>query len=119
MRIFDSHAHYDDEAFAADRTFLLEQDLPQKGVWRVINCGASIDGSRQSVQLSHTYGYIYAAVGVHPEEAAHLPDDWVEQIRQLAKTQKWWLSAKLALITTMKTPVRGSSRKTCLSGSCN
>ena len=88
MRIFDTHAHYDDEAFAADRTFLLEQDLPQKGVWRVINCGASIDGSRQSVQLAHTYGYIYAAVGVHPEEAAHLPDDWVEQIRQLAKDPK-------------------------------
>ena len=52
MRIFDSHAHYDDEAFESDRVELLGKILPEKGVWRVVNCGASLEGSERSLQLS-------------------------------------------------------------------
>ena len=88
MRIFDSHAHYDDEAFENDRVELLGKILPEKGVWRVVNCGASLEGSERSLQLSREYPYIYAAVGVHPEEAAGLPPDWLDRIRQMAAGEK-------------------------------
>lgn len=88
MRIFDSHAHYDDEAFESDRVELLGKILPEKGVWRVVNCGASLEGSERSLQLSREYPYIYAAVGVHPEEAAGLPPDWLDRIRQMAAGEK-------------------------------
>lgn len=88
MRIFDSHAHYDDEAFENDRAELLGKILPEKGVWRVVNCGASLEGSERSLQLSREYPYIYAAVGVHPEEAGGLPADWLDRIRQMAAGEK-------------------------------
>ena len=85
--IFDSHAHYDDEAFDADRTELLAA-LPQKGVGGVINCGASLESSRTAVTLASAYPYVYAAVGIHPEEVKSAPEDYLEQLRNLASQPK-------------------------------
>ena len=39
--IFDTHAHYDDEAFDADREEVLA-GLKEQGVGTVVNVGASI-----------------------------------------------------------------------------
>ena len=43
MKIFDSHAHYDDEAFDPDREALIGT-LREKGVSEVLNVGASFEG---------------------------------------------------------------------------
>lgn len=67
--IFDSHAHYDDERFDEDREALLAR-LPQSGVAGVINCGTTLATSRTSIALAERFDYIYAAIGIHPEEAA-------------------------------------------------
>ena len=67
--IFDSHAHYDDERFDEDREALLVH-LPQNGVAGVINCGTTLATSRTSIALAERFDYIYAAIGIHPEEAA-------------------------------------------------
>ena len=67
--IFDSHAHYDDERFDEDREALLAR-LPQNGVAGVINCGTTLATSRTSIALAERFDYIYAAIGIHPEEAA-------------------------------------------------
>ncbi len=66
--IFDTHAHYDDCAFDEDRDELLKA-LPGKNIFAVINAGADVLSSRKSIELSEEYPYIYAAVGVHPENA--------------------------------------------------
>lgn len=66
--IFDTHAHYDDERFNEDREALLAS-LPQKGVCGVINCGTTISSSKTAIALAEQYDYIYAAAGVHPEDA--------------------------------------------------
>ena len=65
--IFDSHAHYDDDAFDIDREQLLAQ-LPASGVTRVVNVGSSARTTEQSLALAHKYDYIYAAVGIHPSD---------------------------------------------------
>lgn len=67
--IFDSHAHYDDSAFEADRESLLSS-LPAQGVCGVINAGCDPLSSRRSIALAEAYPFIYAAVGWHPEAAA-------------------------------------------------
>lgn len=85
--IFDSHAHYDDKAFDSDRKELLAA-LPQKGVGGVVNCGASLESSRTAVELADAYSYIYAAVGVHPEEVKSAPEDYLEQLKDLASQPK-------------------------------
>ena len=71
MKIFDTHAHYDDEAFDPDREDLLKS-LPGSGIEYVVNVGASIDTTRSTLELSNEYDYIYAAVGVHPSDIADL-----------------------------------------------
>jgi TatD DNase family protein len=80
--IFDSHAHYDDEAFAEDRDRLLEE-LPRRGICNVINCGADLASSRASIALAARYSYVYAAVGIHPECAKDAPEDYAQQLENL------------------------------------
>ena len=65
--IFDSHAHYDDEAFDGDRDALLSR-LPERGVCAVVNCASGLASARKSLALAGRYPYLYAAVGVHPQE---------------------------------------------------
>lgn len=66
--IFDSHAHYDDESYDIDRDTIINE-LFSKSVCGIINVGASIESSKASVELSQRYEKIYAAVGIHPQEA--------------------------------------------------
>lgn len=65
--IFDSHAHFDDERFDADRDQLLEFLNKNQGVCGIINCGSDLASSKFSIQLSEKYDFVYAAVGYHPE----------------------------------------------------
>jgi len=88
MNIFDSHAHYDDEQFDPDREELLGKILPGKGVCGVINMGADLQGCYDTVSLTEQYSYIYGAVGIHPENAKVLPENWSETIRELLKKDK-------------------------------
>jgi TatD DNase family protein len=85
--IFDSHAHYDDEAFNEDREEVIH-GLKDKGVIGVLNCGASIEGARMSVELSNKYDFIYSAVGIHPEHADMVNDKVIEELRSLAQNPK-------------------------------
>lgn len=85
--IFDSHAHYDDEAFDADRDSLLEE-LPRRGVCGVVNCGSDLESSRASVRLAARYPYFFAAAGIHPECAKDAPADYAEQLERLLTEPK-------------------------------
>lgn len=81
--IFDSHAHYDDPAFDADREEMLTRTLPEAGVCTVVNCGADLPSSEASIALAAKFGYVYAAVGIHPECVKDAPEDfagWLEAL---------------------------------------
>lgn len=73
--IFDTHAHYYDGAFDADRDELLAS-LPEKGVALVVCPGCDLESSRACLELAGRYEYLYAAAGFHPEnlEGARLSD---------------------------------------------
>ena len=86
--IFDSHAHYDAEQFSADREELLGSILPQKGFVAVINMGSDMESLQQTIDLCDKYDYFYGAVGIHPECAADLPEDWLEQVEKLLSHPK-------------------------------
>lgn len=85
--IFDSHAHYTDKAFNEDRENLLGS-LSETGVCGVINCGADLESSAFSVELSREYDFIYAACGIHPEEVDKLPENYIETLREMLKNEK-------------------------------
>ncbi|MBP3706633.1 MAG: TatD family hydrolase, partial [Clostridia bacterium] len=74
--IFDSHAHLDDEKFEPFRHELLTQ-LPRCGVGKIITCGCDVSSSMMALNLANQYDYIYAAVGIHPQNIntkASIPD---------------------------------------------
>ena len=86
--IFETHAHYDDEVFNEDRGRLLA-GLPEKGIGRVINVGASIETTRTTLALAEAYDYIYAAVGVHPSDIDGLNEEtysWLKEQTAHPKT---------------------------------
>lgn len=85
--IFDTHAHYDDEAFDEDRKIVLES-LPSNNVGRVVNVGAHIEGSRRSVDLSNQYDFVYAAVGVHPDDANQTDDEGMAELKEMCQNKK-------------------------------
>lgn len=85
--IFDSHAHYDDERFNDDRHELLEQ-LFANGLVNIINVAASMKGCKASLALAEKYPQIYAALGVHPEEAGDFTEADCAVIAELAKSPR-------------------------------
>ena len=85
--LFDTHAHYDDEAFDPDRELLLES-LPQRGVALVLNPGCDLDSSRKAVSYAAAYPHVYAAVGIHPENCAGFVPADIDVLRELARQPK-------------------------------
>ena len=85
--IFESHAHYDDEAFDEDREALLSS-FAEHGIGTVINIGASMTGSEATVKLAERYPFFYGAVGVHPSEVEELNEESYERLRVLCGHEK-------------------------------
>jgi TatD DNase family protein len=85
--IFDSHAHYDDEQFDMDREAVIKE-IKDNGVIGVINCGSSLKGLEMSVKLAEDYDFIYAAAGIHPENANEFTYEVKEKIHSLTKDNK-------------------------------
>jgi len=76
MRIFDTHAHYNDRRFDEDREAVLAQVLsPESPVKKLLNAGTNLDSSRESIALAERYPGIYASVGVHPSDSRLVADD--------------------------------------------
>ncbi|MBR5539872.1 MAG: TatD family hydrolase [Clostridia bacterium] len=87
MRIFDSHAHYLDNAFDEDRDALLKH-LFSTDVCGIIEAATTAEASQKAVALAQRYDNLYATVGIHPEEAATASDSDLDILRRLAMNDK-------------------------------
>ena len=85
--IFDTHAHYDDDAFDEDRDVLLS-GMGEQNVEYIVNVGASIASSERSIKLAEKYPFVYAAVGVHPDEVGELDEEKFEKLRKWTSHEK-------------------------------
>lgn len=136
--IFETHAHYDDEAFQEDRDTLLKS-MKTAGIEKIVNVAANIQGCRDSLALSETYDFIYCSIGVHPSDTEGLTEEdlqWMKtlcqnnSIRQGGKVvavgeigldyywpepdaaiQKKWFEAQLQMAADTKLPVIIHSRE--------
>ncbi len=80
--LFDTHAHYDASQFDPDRDAVLSA-LPGQGVELVVDPGCDLPSSRKAIAIAETYPFVYAAVGVHPEECGDWTDGDVAELRAL------------------------------------
>ena len=85
--IFDSHAHYDDEAFDADRDELLTS-MHANGVEYILNAGEAVKSSLAGVELGKKYDFIYSAAGIHPEHDEETTDEDIAEIEKIAIQNK-------------------------------
>ncbi len=130
--IFESHAHYDDEAFDEDRDILLSS-MRDNGIEYIINVGASLQSTRTTMELTRQYPFIYGAAGVHPSETAELNEDNFKWLAEQCKDprvvavgeigldyyweepdhdiQKKWFIRQLELAGNCKKPVIIHSRE--------
>ena len=86
-RIIDTHAHYDDEAFDEDRDSIIGA-FEENGIDFAVNVGASVQGTHAAVRLAHRYPRIYAAVGMHPDEAADLSEADMEMLVRYSSEER-------------------------------
>ena len=87
MHIFETHAHYDDDAFDEDRDFLLKQ-MKEEGIGYIVNIGCSMNNSREIVEMIKQYDFLYGTVGVHPSDIQGLTEADMEELEELSKTDK-------------------------------
>lgn len=135
--IFETHAHYDDDRFDEDRDLLLAQML-EVGVERIINVGASVESTKQTLEMIKQYEIMYGALGVHPSEinglneetfawiAEHLNDKKVVAVGEIGldyywdkepevqERQRYWFGRQLEIAREHKLPVIIHSRDAAL-----
>ena len=80
--IFDTHAHYDDEAFDEDREELLS-GLLKKGVGNVVDAGAAARNLPRILSLAKKYDFMYGAAGLHPCETYGCGDNMGRPVMHL------------------------------------
>lgn len=90
MELFDSHAHYNDEKFDEDRSFIIEE-IYKSGVTRFVSAGYSLESSKAGIEISKKYDYVYTTCGVSPNDIPSSKikiDEELIQIKALAEQNK-------------------------------
>ena len=85
--IFESHAHFDDEAFDGDREELLSC-MQENGIERIVNVCAEVKNWNRTLELMEKYPFVYGAVGVHPDDAGSLTEEAIQKMHELCKLEK-------------------------------
>ena len=85
--IFDTHSHYDDEAFNEDREAVFQQ-IKEEGVVGVLNCACSKNSLITTNELTLKHDFIYGALGIHPSDANDYDENVKQDIINLYKKNK-------------------------------
>ena len=129
--IFETHAHYDDEAFDSDREELLSS-MQENGIGHIVNVSASLDSLDRTRELMEQYPFIYGAMGLHPDEVGDMNEAVMQKLRDYCRlektvavgeigldyywekenheTQRYWFERQLELAREEKLPVIIHSR---------
>lgn len=83
--IIDTHAHYDDKKFDGVRDELL-LSLHENGVEKIITCAVDGASAKDTLALADRFDFIYAAVGIHPENLESKAT--LDEIKKLAAHKK-------------------------------
>ena len=85
MKLFDSHAHYNDEKFEDDRDLIIKE-IFEFGVERFVIAGYNLDASKNGIEIANNYENVYATVGISPNDLNTRLD--FDEVVELAKNKK-------------------------------
>ena len=82
MNLFDTHCHLTDERFREDFDQVLAR-MREAGVNLAVVVGEASDDTDapDALKLCETYGFLYAAVGVHPHTASQWNEETAARLR--------------------------------------
>lgn len=85
--IIDTHVHYDDEAFDADREELIGS-LQENNIGFVLDIGSTKESLPKIRSLMEQYDFVYGAMGLHPDEIGDLTEELLGELREDMKNPK-------------------------------
>lgn len=107
--IFETHAHYEDEAFDEDRREILES-LPKNNIEYIVNISSVIKTVEKSINLADNYDFIYASVGIHPEEAMLMNEERLMWLKEKANHPKVLAIGEIGLDYYWDTPDKDTQK---------
>ncbi len=96
----DTHAHLDDRSFDKDRAEVIER-AQEAGLKRIVSvgCWSKANAFEGVESLIREYGFIYAALGIHPHDAADVDAEAVfARIKSLALLRNEGRAGKVVAI---------------------
>lgn len=103
--IFETHAHYEDEAFDKDRKELLTS-LPGQGIEYIVNVSSGINTVDKVIALTEEYPFVYGTAGIHPGDSAELNEETFSWLKERAKHSKIVAIGEIGLDYYWDTPNR-------------
>ena len=94
--IFDTHAHYDDEAFDEDRHSLIPK-LFESGVTRIIDVACDVRTADRTIELIDRYPFIYGTVGMHPHDVSAMDNAMMDIISDILQHKKMLALGEIGL----------------------
>ena len=85
MRLFDTHAHYNDEKFDGDREEIINS-VYKYGVENLVNAGYSLESSKKALEIAKYYDWMYVICGISPNDIPESKENIDSQINELRKT---------------------------------
>jgi len=87
MNLVDTHAHLQLKHFEKDREEIIKR-FESDGISFLINVGINVEDSKISVEFSKKYEKIFCSIGVHPHDCKDAPENYLEELEELAKNDK-------------------------------
>ncbi len=88
MALTDTHCHLNLESFAHDREQVLQR-ARERGLVRILVPGLTTASSRAAVNLAGSDDMLFAAVGVHPNDALTWdPHESIQELKDLANNRR-------------------------------
>ena len=107
--IFETHAHYNDEAFREDLEEIFAQ-FPEKGIGRAVNIASDLQSIDECLELAHRWPFMYCALGIHPSDCAPLTDALLQEISRKLTDPRVVAVGEIGLDYYWDTPDRGTQK---------
>ncbi len=87
INLTDTHCHLDMDAYGADLDLVLSR-AASAGVGTIVTIGIDAESSKQAVRIADRHAHVYAAIGIHPHDAARAAEEDFQTITELATHKK-------------------------------
>lgn len=84
MEFFDTHSHYNDEAYEEDREKIIN-DIYREGITKTVVIGYNIEKSEKAIKMATENEFIYSAIGIHPSDIGKSKEEILVQIQEIKK----------------------------------